>query len=200
MVGPVSSLGSIAEFMAETQRLSQHDEAFWQALDQETDRGLMVAAGAYFEAVLGRCLVNYFSKAKSSEDLVKPRAALGTYSAKADCCLALRIIDDFDHRRLKTLGKIRNHLAHEPLSDFGSAKPKAWIKEFNDIGTLPYASVDASLLESQSQKHKFTAMIMFLSLDLQRREFEILWHINTYPSLIPTYIKDWDRQRRGSQS
>lgn len=97
--------------------LLEHAEdlsAFLSELQRETDRGLPLVGAALIDEKLLRTLEAFFVKSgKCAERLLNSgNAPLSTFSARADACHALGLIDDFEYSEIVLIRKIRNEFAH----------------------------------------------------------------------------------------
>ncbi|MES2414810.1 MAG: transcriptional regulator [Pseudomonadota bacterium] len=95
----LSTEEDLAEFIAELRR--------------ETDRGLPLVASALIDDKLGETLRSFFCEGPSAAKLLDDgNAVLGTFSARIEACFALGLIDEFEHREITLIRKIRNEFAH----------------------------------------------------------------------------------------
>lgn len=86
---------------------------FVEELKRESDRGLALVATALIDDRLKESLRSFFCNEKSANRLLdEGNAALGSFSARADTCLALGLIDDYEYSEITLLRKVRNEFAH----------------------------------------------------------------------------------------
>ena len=86
---------------------------FVAELKRETDRGLALVATALIDDRLLETLRAFFCKSPVATKLLdEPNSPLGTFSSRTDMCLALGLIDDFEHKEIGLLRKVRNEFAH----------------------------------------------------------------------------------------
>lgn len=86
---------------------------FVDELRRETDRGLALVACALIDDRLAETLRSFFRDTPSSAKLLdEGNAPLGTFSARAEACFALGLIDDYEHTEVGLLRKVRNEFAH----------------------------------------------------------------------------------------
>ncbi len=104
---------------------------FVDELRRETDRGLPLVGAALIDEKLLETLNAFFVHGKAAERLLSDNnGALGTFSSRIDACFALGLIDDFEHREISLIRKVRNEFAHakhglsfqsEPVKGFCSS-------------------------------------------------------------------------------
>jgi mannitol operon repressor len=86
---------------------------FLRELQTETDRGLALVAASVLDDKLRAVLAAFFVEGSVASRLLDSgNAPLGTLSARADACLALGLIDDFEHAEITLVRKVRNEFAH----------------------------------------------------------------------------------------
>lgn len=86
---------------------------FLRELQAETDRGLALVGAAVIDDKLRDTLAAYFVEGPSGVRLLDGAdAPLGRFSARTDACLALALIDLFEHGEITLLRKVRNAFAH----------------------------------------------------------------------------------------
>lgn len=115
--------------------------AMAQALNEESDRAMVVLAGAYLDALLEklirRKLIDHedpsfgFSRdeRKVFADLHSANGPFSTFSARTTVACALRLIDPTAFRGLHFVRRIRNRFAHSVQVSFEDAQLKAWCAE-----------------------------------------------------------------------
>lgn len=86
---------------------------FLGELQFETDRGLALVGAAVIDDKLRATLEAFFVEGATGTKLLDGGdAPLSTFSARTDTCLALGLIDTFEHGEISLLRKIRNKFAH----------------------------------------------------------------------------------------
>ena len=86
---------------------------FLTELQAETDRGLALVAAAVLDDKLRAVLIAFFVENTTASKLLDSgNAPLGTLSARADACVALGLIDEFEHQEITLVRKVRNEFAH----------------------------------------------------------------------------------------
>jgi mannitol operon repressor len=86
---------------------------FLRELQAESDRGLaLVAASVLDDKLRGALDALLVEGGAASRLLDAGNAPLGTLSARTDACLALGLIDDFEHAEITLIRKVRNEFAH----------------------------------------------------------------------------------------
>jgi|SRR5581483_867719 len=86
---------------------------FLAELQEETDRGLALVAASVLDDKLRAVLAAFFVENSAARRLLDTQnAPLGTFSARADACFALGLIDDFEHQEITLVRRVRNEFAH----------------------------------------------------------------------------------------
>lgn len=86
---------------------------FISELQRESDRGLALVAAALIDDKLGEVLRAFFCEGACAARLLNSsNAALGSFSARSDACLALGLLDDYEYSEIALLRKVRNEFAH----------------------------------------------------------------------------------------
>jgi mannitol operon repressor len=86
---------------------------FLRELQAETDRGLALVGAAVVDDKLRETLAAFVVEGAKVDRLFDGgNAPLGSFSARADACLSLGLIDDFEHQEISLLRKVRNEFAH----------------------------------------------------------------------------------------
>jgi hypothetical protein len=86
---------------------------FFAELQLESDRGMALVGAAHVDERLLQILQAFFCDEHAANRLlVEGNAPLGTFSARAEACLALGFIDAFEYAEIKLIRKIRNEFAH----------------------------------------------------------------------------------------
>jgi DNA-binding MltR family transcriptional regulator len=87
--------------------------SFVEELRRETDRGLALVATALIDERLLETLRAFFCKTHLAAKLLDEQSSpLGTFSSRTDMCFSLGLIDDFEHKEIGLLRKVRNEFAH----------------------------------------------------------------------------------------
>jgi hypothetical protein len=178
--------GSEEEFEKELRRLYEEDGEFWKSLENESDRGMALSAGAYFERFLENCLVTYFDNCKAAADLLTSTAGLKSFQARARCCRALRIIEDDELKTLEAISRIRNTIAHDLMKDFSSSDVRDSV--FALLRRLYPDQSQLKLRNEQDAREAFSLSCLVVALDLHRREISVLMHTGEYQDQIPDYV------------
>lgn len=180
-------------FEEQLKGLYRQDDVFWRDLEEESDRGIALAAGAFFENILGECLANYFAACSASTNLLSSPSGLRNFSSRLDCCRALRIIDDKNYTALNLIGKIRNDFAHNLLAKFSD---EGMSDRVSELFRRLYPDPEYRLVDESARK-TFAFCCLVVALENHRREIEVLIHTEKYDESIPQYI---DRKKKDSQS
>jgi len=95
------------------QRAIEDLGAFFAELNRESDRGLALVGGAVLDDRLLETLRSFLCELPVAGRLLdEPNSPLGTFSARADACVALGLIDEAEHAEIALIRKIRNEFAH----------------------------------------------------------------------------------------
>jgi hypothetical protein len=86
---------------------------FAAELKRETDRGLPLVAAALIDAKLEEILAAFFCEGRELDGLLDGgNAPLASFSARAQTCFALGLIDDYEFSEINLVRKVRNEFAH----------------------------------------------------------------------------------------
>jgi hypothetical protein len=170
----------------ELERLYEQDRRFWDSLDDESDRGMALASGAYFEYILENCLESYFDDCPVASELLQSTAGLKSFKARIKCCRALRIIDDDELRSLDMISRIRNKIAHDLSKQFTSDDITDSV--FSLLQHLYPNEPPINLRAKYSVREAFRISCLVVSLDLLRREVSVMLHTRDYPYRVPDYV------------
>lgn len=86
---------------------------FLEELQTESDRGLALVGASVLDDKVRATLASFFVECRPASRLLEvPNAPLGAFSARADLCLALGLVDQFEHTEISLIRKIRNEFAH----------------------------------------------------------------------------------------
>jgi hypothetical protein len=102
--------------IAPPEQLSDEQDPFITALNDEPDMACVVVSAAYLDAALASLLARFLLRTcATSEDLLSPRGALNAFKARADLSYVLALIPEEVHKDLGEIAKIRNVFAHSHL-------------------------------------------------------------------------------------
>lgn len=85
---------------------------FVTELQVETDRGLALVGGAVIDDKLRATLERFFVDGSSAKLLDSGNGPLGSFSARADACFALGLINKFEYDEITLIRRVRNEFAH----------------------------------------------------------------------------------------
>jgi hypothetical protein len=86
---------------------------FVKELRHESDRGLALVATALIDDRLAETLRAFFRKTPSTRKLLdEGNAPLGSLSSRAEAAFALGLIDEYEHKEIGILRRVRNEFAH----------------------------------------------------------------------------------------
>ncbi|MDX8351781.1 hypothetical protein [Cognatiyoonia sp. IB215182] len=177
--------------------LEHNNRLFWDKLNNESDLGMVLSAGAYFENLLSRCTKRYFLAGDVSKGVMGAGGPLGSFSALLDCNYLLRIIDADQRTALKKLAKIRNVFAHELQSSFDETSMADRVDDYAASYVAPEIIKDmGESKKSAGEKFSFTSFV--ISMDLSHREIDVWMHTLGYSDLIPPHLDDEIRRSESS--
>ena len=82
-------------------------------LQAELNRGLALVGASVLDDKLRATLSSFFVECNAASKLLEcANAPLGTFSARADACFALGLIDQGEHEEITLIRKVRNEFAH----------------------------------------------------------------------------------------
>ncbi len=86
---------------------------FLGELQAESGRGLALVGTSVLDDKLRATLGSFFIECNAASRLLEiANAPLGTFSALADACFALGLIDQGEHKEISLIRKVRNEFAH----------------------------------------------------------------------------------------
>ncbi len=184
----------------ELTELFKKNEAFWHKLDAESDLGVVLSTSAYFEEKLRVCILRYLRSGRVSEQLLEPQSPLGSFRARNDCALCLRIIDEHQHNSLRKLASIRNRFAHDLLASFEDGPIRDKVDDFvaSHISHRVRDEMKACDMHSQP-RHAFTLTAFSLGMELSHREIDVWMHTRDYGEIIPDHLDEVIRQEAKGQ-
>ena len=162
-------------------------ERFWDDLDNESDRGMVLSAGAYFEKVLEDCLSAYLNKSKEATELLGSNRELGTFSSRNKLCVALRILSHEEAHALKLLARIRNEFAHLVLVTFKEDAVGDRVHEFSR-SVVGEESPTWQRVKDMPLREMFSFCLFLLNDRLWLRPYDVHLHTESYPELIPHHV------------
>ena len=162
-------------------------ERFWEDLDNESDRGMVLSAGAYFEKFLADCLSSYLNKSKEASDLLSSSRELGSFSSRNKMCVALRILAPEEAHALKLLSQVRNEFAHRVLVAFEEGSVGDRVREFSR-SALGEGSPTWQDVKEMPLRKMFSFSLFCLSDRLWLRPYDVHWHTENYADLIPYHM------------
>ena len=164
--------------------LSDRDHAFWNSIEEESDRGFAICASCHFENLLERCLSCYFRDRKRSKDILGGVASAAT--ARAKLSNVLGILDDFHYSQMIRLFEIRNAFAHDIMTDFVNAKIAGLGDRFVSLrfeGNTDFILEMPTENPQSAHRQKFSFICMTMSIELQWREIDVLKYSQNLESL-----------------
>lgn len=95
-----------------TESLGEEVQKIGDILVEGSDLAAALIASSFLDECLRSLLMASFRAGDTSEALLRPRGALGTYAARTDLAYSLGLIDKQALKALRTIGEIRNAFAH----------------------------------------------------------------------------------------
>jgi len=134
---------------------------FLNEFNKESDKGAVLAAGAYLDERLLEMLRTFLADVKETEDLLFGfNAPLGTFSARIKASYSLGLIEKNEFDELQIIRKIRNEFSHSWKGvSFNAQK----IKDLSN--NLPWLGPKDIEHESDS-KNRFCFAVAILLMDL----------------------------------
>jgi DNA-binding MltR family transcriptional regulator len=97
------------------EHLSKDSQKFFDVLNSEKDLPLILVAASYIDACLASILKRKLKKSSITDQLINIKGPIGTFSARADLCYALGLIQKNLYQDLATIAQLRNEVAHHHL-------------------------------------------------------------------------------------
>jgi mannitol operon repressor len=133
-------------------------KAFLDALNKESERGMVLVAATMLEDLLGRSIHAFLIAHEETDRLLEGfNAPLGTFSARALAAFGLGILSEREFRECERIRKIRNVFAHNVHSSFQDQK----IKDM--CATLQFSAKDYGDVHVDARGQFNTAAVAFIS-------------------------------------
>ncbi len=150
------------------EHLSMEIQKLHDVLNSEKDLSAILVATSYIEASLGAILERKLIRSTVSEKMLDVRGGvLGTFSARADMCYTLGIINKPLYKDLITIANIRNEVAHHYLElDFNHPKIRELCDELAYVKTLRDGATNKPLIVVKwmvGAKNKFKISVTMIS-------------------------------------
>jgi DNA-binding MltR family transcriptional regulator len=131
----------VPEFDADFLRHFEEVADFRFALNEETDRGCALMAGAFLDQELERLLeAKFVDDAAVFKRLVRADGPIGTFSSRIDLAYLLGLIGKRAQQDLHLIRKVRNEFAHKPQpTTFTADAVAARCRNFHSDGYPPNA-------------------------------------------------------------
>lgn len=99
------------------EHLSSESRKLYELVNSETDLAVIVVSASFLDACLGSILNKKFIESSVSSKLLdSQQGVIGSYSARADLCYALGLIEKTLYQDLIKIAEIRNEIAHYHLA------------------------------------------------------------------------------------
>lgn len=99
------------------EQLSSESRKLYDLVNSETDLAVIVVSASFLDACLGSIINKKLIESSVSMKLLNPQGgAIGSYSARADFCYALGLIEKTLYQDLIKIAEIRNEIAHYHLA------------------------------------------------------------------------------------
>src|SRR5258708_4518319 len=85
-------------------------------LQTASDLAVAIVAGSYLDACLANLIRSALPNREATDHLLDIDRPLGSFGARYQLARAMNLVDDGQHRDLKTIGKIRNLFAHHHVA------------------------------------------------------------------------------------
>jgi len=137
---------------------------FLSEFNKESDRGAALNAAAVLDDWLGKILMEFLARNKSSEALLSGfNAPLGTFSGKAAAAHALGLIQDNEFEEISIIRKVRNEFGHKWQGvSFESQKISDLVKNLPWLGPAEFE-------RESNARQRFNFAIAILLTDLMWR-------------------------------
>ena len=128
-------------------QLSKESRHLFDVINNEKDLPVIVVSTSFIDACLGSILSKKFINSSVSEKILDPRGgAIGNYSARADLCYALGLIQKNLYKDLTKISEIRNEIAHYHLTlSFDSESITKLCSELSYLKSLKQGNTDEPL-------------------------------------------------------
>ena len=119
--------------------MTELTDKYWERLhflNNETDRSIVIVAGALLDEALKELLKAKLLPSQKKERcvLTGSNSPIGSFSARIDLCYQLGLISKLLQRDLHIIRKLRNDFAHNPFDlSFNSSSVKSRIKELDVV-------------------------------------------------------------------
>jgi DNA-binding MltR family transcriptional regulator len=150
------------------ENLSKDSQKLFDVLNEEKDLSVILIATSFIDACLGSILKNKLIKSSVIDKILDVRGGiLGTYSARADVCYTLGLINKPLYQDLTIIGSIRNGVAHHHLElDFDDPTIIEFCSKLSYVSTLKNGNTDESLgMEKymEGPRNQFTITVVMIS-------------------------------------
>jgi DNA-binding MltR family transcriptional regulator len=97
------------------EQLSEDTRKLFDVLNGESDLSCVIIGAAFLDTALATLLKRHLASSSITEKMLSPNGALGAFAVRADLAYCLGLISNYHYRDLCTIGKVRNHFAHDHL-------------------------------------------------------------------------------------
>ena len=122
----------------EIKNLSADSEKLYEVLNSERDLSAILVGTSYIDACLGSILNLKLLKSSVTKRILDSRSGiLGTFSARADLCYVLSLINKSLYKDLTIIASIRNVVAHHHMEvDFNNEEIASLCNKLNYLQSL----------------------------------------------------------------
>lgn len=120
------------------EQLSKEIQELYDVLNEEGDLPVILVGASFLDASLSSILETKFISSSVAGKILDSRGgALGSFSARADVCYLLGLIDKPLYSDLLKIAEIRNEIAHHHLAlSFAADSVKKMCEELSYVSTL----------------------------------------------------------------
>ena len=157
--------------------LQEESERLYEALSQEHDVPCILLSTSFLDQCLASLLERFLMDGQTARGLLNYKGVLGTFSARTDLTYCLGLISKGIFQNLRTLGEIRNAIAHSYLSrSFDDSDISVWCfklllprmkwKRAEKDDSEPKGEFKFADLFVQNPKARFVLCVSLLANDL----------------------------------
>ena len=174
-----------ARTILEIKNLSSDSAKLYEVLNSERDLSAILVAGSFIDACLGSILNIRLRKSSVTDKLLDTRGgAIGSFSARADLCYVLGLINKDMYKDLITISGIRNVVAHHHMEiDFNDPEIQKLCGKLNYVKTLKNGNENEPLIVGDwvdTPRNQFMLAVVMISnrllligLGLKRENFDV---------------------------
>ena len=160
---------------------------FFNTLDTESDRGIVLICGSVLEDALGQAIRARLVDHSKVKDAIRGQL-FGNFNSRIVGCLALGIINESEYANLEVIRQIRNKFAHKMRVSFADL----------EISALCAQLTDFSDEKRHKQRFAYTAASLIFDIHLRAHDDvpKRLTYEPTEPAIEELHLKLFDQLRR----